>query len=445
MGRTNDTKKRSEFTLAATGESLFRRPGSILKDNAKFMNLINLLRGADATFTNLENHFNSWSELNYPIDGYGTYGVASPSMVHEYKWCGFNLLARANNHAMDYGHNQILEETKILNEVELVHSGAGKNLAEATAPAYLETANGRVALISLTSTFVPGSHAGKQRKDMQGRPGVNPLRVDEKYMVPSVDFEKLKRIHTKLGFLKGIGKNELTFLGTKKFVLGDKHAIIQKAKKEDAERNIMAIKDARRAADYVFVSFHHHNEGIYYENEDLFSVPEEYVIDFSRECIDAGADAVIGHGPHMLQGIEIYKGKPIFYSLGHFFYDLDLSEKLPQELYDRTGVGPEGTPQDVIDACDAMRAANEGARSKGWYVRWFEALLALCTWNDGKLVELKLYPVASYNKSRVRRGRPMLADEHYGKKIIDYIASDCYSGRYGTKIDFKEGVGYVKL
>ncbi len=444
MGRANDLKNRGEFTLAATGESLFRRPCSILKDNEKFMTLINMLRGADAAFANLENHFNSWSELNYPIDGYGTYGVASPSMAHEYKWCGFNLLARANNHAMDYGHNQILEETKILNEVGLVHSGAGKNLAEATAPAYLETANGRVALISLTSTFVPGSHAGKQRKDMQGRPGINPLRVDEKYMIPREAFEKLKETHKKLGFLKGMGKEELTFLG-KKFVLGDKHAIIQTANKEDAERNMRAIKDARRAADYVFISFHHHNEGIYYENEDLFSVPEEHVINFSRECIDAGADAVLGHGPHMLQGIEIYKGKPIFYSLSHFFYDLDLSERLPQELYDRTGMGPEATPQDVIDACDAMRAANEGARSKEWYVRWFEALLALCTWKDGKLVELKLYPISSYNESRVRRGRPMLADGRNGKKIIDYVASDRYSGRWGTEIKFEKGVGYVKL
>ncbi len=39
---------------------------------------------------------------------------------------------------------------------------------------------------------------------------------------------------------------------------------------------------------------------------------------FSRRCVDAGADAVIGHGPHELRGIEIYHGAPIFYSLGNF-------------------------------------------------------------------------------------------------------------------------------
>ena len=165
----------SEFTLAATGDSLLRRPCSVLKDNEKFMALINFIRGADAAFTNLESHFNSWSERNYPIDGPGTYGTASPAIVDQYKWCGFNVLSRANNHVMDYGHNQILEETQTLDQAGLVHAGAGKNLAEATAPAYLETANGRVALISFSSTFVPGAAAGEQRKDMQGRPGLNPL------------------------------------------------------------------------------------------------------------------------------------------------------------------------------------------------------------------------------------------------------------------------------
>ena len=434
----------SEFTLAATGDSLLRRPCSVLKDNEKFMALINFIRGADAAFTNLESHFNSWSERNYPIDGPGTYGTASPAIVDQYKWCGFNVLSRANNHVMDYGHNQILEETQTLDQAGLVHAGAGKNLAEATAPAYLETANGRVALISFSSTFVPGAAAGEQRKDMQGRPGLNPLRVDERYVVPPEHFSEIKEIHSRLGFLKGAGKEEVTFLG-RKFVLGARHEIIRTANKQDAERNIVAIKDARRAANYVLVSFHHHNDSIFIENPDLFPVPEDYVQHFSRECIDAGADAVIGHGPHILQGIEIYKGKPIFYSLSNFFYETDLVEKFPQEIYDRMGLGPGATPQDVIDGKKLVRTATGSVQSGHWHMKWYEALLAVCTWNGGKLIELKLYPVTSYNDSRAQSGRPWLADERYGREIMEYLASDRYSGRWGTKITFEKGVGYVRV
>ncbi len=433
-----------KFILAATGESQLHRPCSVLKDNEKFMALVHILRSADAAFTNIESHFNSWSERNYPVDGLGTYGTASPSIANEYQWCGFNLLARANNHTADYGHNQVLEETEILDKAGLVHSGAGRNLAEATAPAYLETANGRVALISFSSRFVHGAHAGKQRKDMRGRPGLNPLRVEEKYVLPREDFARLKEIHSKLGFMKGVEKEEFPFLG-KKFVLGDKHEIIRTVRQDDAERNLLAIKDARRAADYVFVSFHHHNESIYIENPDLFPVPEEYVQKFSRECIDAGADAILGHGPHILQGIEIYKGKPILYSLSNFFLESDLVERFPQEIYDRMGLGPEATPQDVLDSRKSIRTAKGNVRSGDWYIKWHEALIALCTWNDGKLVELKLYPVGNHSESRPAVGRPWLLDERYGKEIIDYVASDRYSGRWGTKIKFEKGIGYVQL
>lgn len=46
---------------------------------------------------------------------------------------------------------------------------------------------------------------------------------------------------------------------------------------------------------------------------------------FARAAIDAGADVVIGHHPHVIQNEEVYKGKPIFYSLGNFIFDQDLS------------------------------------------------------------------------------------------------------------------------
>ena len=68
------------------------------------------------------------------------------------------------------------------------------------------------------------------------------------------------------------------------------------------------IEEARGLADLVLVSLHAH------EQRGSKEVPAEFIAAFAREMIDAGADLVVGHGPHLLRGLELYKGKPIFYS-----------------------------------------------------------------------------------------------------------------------------------
>lgn len=73
-----------------------------------------------------------------------------------------------------------------------------------------------------------------------------------------------------------------------------------------------AIAKAKREHDYVAVFVHWGKEGA--------TEPEDYQIKLARGYIDAGADAVIGSHPHVLQGFEIYKGKPIAYSLGNFIF-----------------------------------------------------------------------------------------------------------------------------
>ncbi len=50
--------------------------------------------------------------------------------------------------------------------------------------------------------------------------------------------------------------------------------------------------------------------------------PLECVSQFAHEAIDAGADLVVGHGSHTVLGIEIYRGRPIFYGLGNFFFQM---------------------------------------------------------------------------------------------------------------------------
>jgi len=86
---------------------------------------------------------------------------------------------------------------------------------------------------------------------------------------------------------------------------------------------------AKVQADLVIVSLHAHvTEG------RLKSIPISFVPSFARECIDAGADVFVGHGSHSLLGMELYKGKPIFYGPGNFFAQSPLMERFPGDVYE---------------------------------------------------------------------------------------------------------------
>ncbi|MBY7144416.1 CapA family protein [Virgibacillus sp. NKC19-3] len=66
------------------------------------------------------------------------------------------------------------------------------------------------------------------------------------------------------------------------------------------KRILAAIAEAKRQADFVLVSIHSHEMA----GEEL-EKPADFLKDFSRRCINGGADSIIGHGPHILRGIEI--------------------------------------------------------------------------------------------------------------------------------------------
>ena len=88
------------------------------------------------------------------------------------------MVARANNHAGDYGVLGMNLTTKYVAEAGLVQAGVGQSLAEAREAKFLEMPKGRVALISVASTFTDHSVAGRTRGDMPARPGLNPLRFE---------------------------------------------------------------------------------------------------------------------------------------------------------------------------------------------------------------------------------------------------------------------------
>ena len=174
LAATATARQPADFTLALTGDSIITRRLAVYNEPA-FTRIIDLIRGADAAFTNLEMLFHDYEPYAMNESG-GTYMRAEPSLVKELVWAGFDMVSRANNHAGDYGVLGMNLTSKYVAEAGLVQAGVGQSLAEAREAKFLETPKGRVALISVASTYTDHSRAGSTRGDMPARPGLNPLR-----------------------------------------------------------------------------------------------------------------------------------------------------------------------------------------------------------------------------------------------------------------------------
>jgi len=226
------------------------------------------LKSADIGFCNLEAPL---AETGKPVLGRIMAFRSSPKMVEGLTYAGFDLINLANNHTMDYGPDACVETLEVLAANKLPTIGAGRNIAEARKPVFLERKGTRFGFLGYTTSENQPQHfaAGTNK------PGVAPIRISTLFHPP----------HT----------ND-----------------------EDMEMMIEDIQTARSQADVLIVSCHW-SVGLMGGSHTL-TVHQPAV---TRAAIDAGADLVIGHGPHAIQAVEVYKGKAIFYNLGNFVVDRD--------------------------------------------------------------------------------------------------------------------------
>lgn len=423
--------------IAATGDSFIATRLSSYT-NPGFLKILEIIRSADIRFTNCEVLINDFK--GYPaVQSGGTYAGNENYIADELKWMGFNIVSRANNHAMDYREIGLIETSKNLDRVGIVHAGVGMNLGEAREPKYLETPSGRVALISVSSSFPMEAIAGASRPDIQGRPGLNPLRYTMTIEVLEEIFKVLVRIARAMGLEVKEDAEEIRLFG-QKFKKSSRFHITYEINKLDLEGNLKAIRDARRMADYVILSMHSHERGISLDE------PASFIEEFARKCVDEGVDVFIGHGPHVVRGIEIYKGKPILYSLGNFIFQNDLIRKQPADLYERYGLNWDATPADLYDAREKGNPETLTIGFK-WFTHkqeYWESVLAYITLEDNVLREVKLYPLdLCHNMNRANRGKPIIAIGEKADKILMKIAK--LSHKYNTKIKIENGIGYVEL
>jgi poly-gamma-glutamate capsule biosynthesis protein CapA/YwtB (metallophosphatase superfamily) len=429
--------------LAVTGDSIITRRGAIFED-ASMVELVDLITQADVAFTNLEvlpNDFQGFPAL----ESGGSHFAAHSWVMDELTEMGFNLFGCANNHSLDYSIEGLLATIEVLEAREVAFAGVGRNLAESRMPVYLDTPAGSVAMISCSSTFHTGQEAAEQRPDMIGRPGLNPLRYDTTYFVTQEQFDGIRDLALALGLEQQ--RQERIQMGFKfppddpdvfpfldaNFKVGPEPGVHTETKERDAAAIEQWVREARQRADFVLVSLHAHEQG------DTKEQPAEFIKTFCRRMIDAGADMIAGHGPHLIRGMEVYEGRPIFYSLGNFFGQNELVYKLPADSYERFRVDQSETPAIVY------RSRYDSDR-KGFPAdtRYWQSVMPLAYFDGERVTGIEIVPISlGLNPKPHRRGRPRLAEGDDADEVLDRFRG--LSAEFGTEMEVSDGRAVVQL
>lgn len=424
-------------TAAGDAMVLRRLPGAY----PGFEELRDFINQGDFRFFNLETTIHNHETYGSAVSG-GTWFCSPPGVLEDAKEFGFNILTTANNHAMDYSHIGLEKTLRYVEKSGFPNAGVGRTLADAAAPVYLDTLEGRFALIGACSSFHPDAMAGEQTRTMPGRPGINGIRPITTYQLPQEDLEHLKRIARdigingdrdiirKEGYLPPLPDDKAEF-GELVFEAGEKPGKMTRVNPVDMARVEKSIREALYFADYVIISMHSHQ----LKGTDK-TEPDYFYEEFAHKCIDAGAHAVVGTGPHLLRPIEIYKGCPIFYSLGDFVLQLENIRKAPADMYEKQKLDGNAGMDELFDARNG-----HGTRGLCYEKVMFEAVVPYWEAENGKLTKLILMPIElNFDQSRSMGGWPR---PKYDEGIIERLAK--MSEPYGTKIEIENGYGVVRL
>jgi poly-gamma-glutamate capsule biosynthesis protein CapA/YwtB (metallophosphatase superfamily) len=267
---------------------------------------------------------------------------------------GVNLLALSNNHSYDMGPDGILATREEAGRRGFVHAGTGLDLEEAAAPVYLDTPHGIVALVAMASGGLDLNAPATA-----SRPGINELRVEADGAIDP----------------------------------------------NDLERNLSSVREAASRADHVLVYQHNH----YWEPD--WQDPPGWQRAFARQCVDAGAVAFVGHGAPIVQAVELYEGRPIFYSLGNFIFQLQPDETFGQE-------------------------------------RVWQSVVADVRFRGKRLASMQLYPIVLNMELRAgtifeRTGLPCPATGKLGSEILERAAG--LSRAFGTNVRLADNYAEIRI
>ncbi|WP_285571806.1 CapA family protein [Geothrix limicola] len=363
-----------DLVVTAVGDLIFNQPITQLAEPER-AGLFRLMQEADVAYANMEFSLNDRPDLQRPF-----YNFRAP---RDFRWelarTGINLVSQANNHAMDFGPEGLKECLQALDQANITHAGAGATLAEAHAPGRTELAGHRTT-VSLLS-YMRYWTAKYRSKD----PSAPSLATIDPAVILAMRDGKVEKVEGPL------------------------------------ESDVAAMEEdillARRKTDLLLVSLHNHDVTHHRAHGIQDTTPPNEEIMF-RRAIEAGADLVIGTGPHVLRGIEIHKGRPIFYSLGDFIYQYRTPDRIPADILHQRDIEmpkvPNGSVWDRRDSREVM-----------------ETVMVRMILNQGKLKRIQLLPVTIDDEGPLY-GVPRLASTRRSGEIIALMQK--LSAPYGTRI-----------
>ncbi|HEY6625701.1 MAG TPA: CapA family protein, partial [Ignavibacteriaceae bacterium] len=248
----------------------------------------------------------------------------SPENVTALSYAGIDLVSIANNHTIDYGLVGLQQTQSVLDEEEILYFGAGADFYEAMQPAFYQKSGVNLALLGSS--------------DRTGQYNNWQPYLDAGFNKPGFANLTESNIIQQINSVRDIA--DLIIL---EMHSGVEYSVIP----TDPFSRLMMNEDLNEDEEYT---------------ADL-RAPLESDIEMRHFAIDNGADAVICHHPHIIQGVEVYHGKLIAHSLGNFVFDLNYPETFPSMILnskiDETGFYEYSITPVYIDDYIPVRAKGE--------------------------------------------------------------------------------------
>jgi poly-gamma-glutamate capsule biosynthesis protein CapA/YwtB (metallophosphatase superfamily) len=434
------------FTVAAVGDIIEAHPATGYPENKP---IAAIFHSADVSVGNFEGAIVDYRQYKIPQNIISHYWALNgePGVAKDLKAMGINMVGRANNHQSDWGLDGARETDRWLDEAGLVHAGDGETRTLAREAQYFDTPKGRVGLISInSSTSDPQQIAIDANGRVPARPGANPLRLIRYAIVTADQMDALRKIHDAYPrgsdagnnrsvaadtlsapayeFMNPIASNELYLFGMW-YRVGDKPGFSYKMDSLDEREILQNIRSAKQNCDFLIVMIHAHQEP-----------GADFITQLTHEAIDAGADEWVGTGPHRMLGVEIYKNRPIFHSLGDLFFEINLAVQ-PASQEERESYGPEIAEMD--EASFAGSFWNHMPREP-----IYESAIVVSKFDHNQLSEIRILPVdLGWERRPADRGSPRIASPEIAQQFLQTLQK--LSTPYGVNVAIEGNAGVIHV
>jgi poly-gamma-glutamate capsule biosynthesis protein CapA/YwtB (metallophosphatase superfamily) len=424
-----------DFTIAVVGDVIIAHSLEHMMSNPRFAAVVDILREADVATGNLETQIIDGRSFTGSRGG-GSHG-AEPLAAEWLVDMGFDIVARPNNHANDYGYEGLVETSRHLDRAGLQHAGFGDTYWAARSARFVTTRRGRVGMVATSENSQAAAPASGE---WPGRGGLSPFNVTMYLMVPADSWNAVRT-------LRDLFPNGTGFYARGANTADHIAAVGQQFRKapagttepyysyeidaRDLRDVVAAVREGKMRSDFITLALHSHDFRDTRGGYRGFGVPEaehldtnpsiaDYLPVLAKAAIDNGADVFQGTGVHVLRGIEIHNDRPIFYGLGEFIRQRDIG-----------GLSGRGDPS--RDACAGCP-----------FPAKYESVIAVSRFSGDRLVEVRLHPVElRYESERMaHRGIPETAPPEVGRRILERLRD--LSAPLGTRITIEGDVGVIR-